>query len=129
MSNEKEDASDTNGYYEEPLQEDLCYPSFGSGLLVQKEVYSPNHQSENQEYQAEQFRDPFLSSRLPYVVVYRHLLGKSLAWQRAEAPSRVANPTLGNSGPPTLRGQAPVLMHKDEPCWIRVSEKTSSETV
>jgi hypothetical protein len=45
MRNEKDGTYESNAYHEEPLQEDLCYSSFCSGLLIQIDVYSANHQA------------------------------------------------------------------------------------
>jgi hypothetical protein len=49
MSNEKENASDPNGYHEEPQQEDLRYPFFRSRLLIQVDAYCANNQADNQK--------------------------------------------------------------------------------
>jgi hypothetical protein len=33
------------GYHEQPLQEDLCYPPFRSGLLIQIDVHGADNQA------------------------------------------------------------------------------------
>jgi hypothetical protein len=45
MTYEGKNARDPNGYHEEPQQEDLRYPLFRSGLLIQVDMHSTDNQA------------------------------------------------------------------------------------
>jgi hypothetical protein len=81
---------DPNDYHEEPQHEDLRYPPFRSGLLVQIDVQSADNQAEDQEHQANHSLGSFLYRHVHLVRFCRHQLSFP-HWGGTRQPRRLAN--------------------------------------